>query len=240
MGTELKKLLWGIYGDRAFMGTELKKMPARAFKLGDIPVTVEYKNIKNLRMTVYPPDGKVSISAPKNAAWEFIQSFAVSKISWIEKHREKFRRNSKVKNCFQDHEIHYVWGLAYKLELVEQRGHPKIVLGAGILRLYTRPDASKEQKQKILDKWYRELLQKEVPRFIKKWEPVIGVTVKGIFLRKMKSHWGSCNCQKQTIRLNTELAKKPPEWLEYVLVHEMVHILEPSHNRNFYGFMNNL
>jgi predicted metal-dependent hydrolase len=210
----------------------------KTFTLGNIPVTVEYKNIKNLRMTVYPPDGRVCISAPKSAAWEFIQSFAVSKIPWIEKHREKFRRNVTAKNRFQNHEIHYVWGSPYKLELVERRGHPKIVLGEGILRFHTRPDATKEQKQKILDNWYRDILREVIPRFIQKWEPVIGVIVKGFFLRKMKSHWGSCNCQKQTIRLNTELVKKPPECLEYVLVHEMIHIIEPSHNRNFYGLMN--
>jgi predicted metal-dependent hydrolase len=220
------------------MGTELKKMTEKTFKLGDIPVIVEYKNIKNLRITVYPPDGRVCIAAPKSAAWDFIQSFAVSKIPWIEKHREKFRRNVRAHNRLQNHEIHYVWGSAYKLELVERRGHTKITLEKDILRFYTRPDASKEQKQKALDKWYRELLREAVPRFMEKWEPVIGVTVKALYLRKMKSHWGSCNCQKQTIRLNTELAKKTPECLEYVLVHEMIHIIEPSHNRNFYRLMN--
>jgi predicted metal-dependent hydrolase len=189
-------------------------------------------------MTVYPPDGKVRISAPKDAGWEFIRSFALSKIPWIEKHREKFRRNVKAKNLFQNQEIHYVWGSAYKLELVERRGHPKITLGENVLRLCIRPDTSNEHKQKILDNWYRELLREAVPRLIQKWESVIGVTVKAVIPRKMKSHWGSCNCQKQIIRLNTELAKKPPECLEYVLVHEMIHIIEPSHNRNFYGLMN--
>jgi predicted metal-dependent hydrolase len=213
-------------------------MTAKTFKLGDIPVTVEYKNIKNLRMTVYPPDGKVYISAPKTAAWEFIRAFAISKIPWIEKHRERFRRNIKAKNRFQNQEIHYVWGSAYKLELIERQGHPKIVLEENILRFSTRPGASKEQKQKTLDNWYRKLLQNMIPRIIQKWEPAIGVTVKDVYLRKMKSHWGSCNCQKQTIRLNTELAKKPLECLEYVIIHEMIHIIEPSHNRNFYKIMN--
>ncbi|MDR1278845.1 MAG: M48 family metallopeptidase [Treponema sp.] len=212
-------------------------MTAKTYKLGDIPVTIEYKNIKTLRMTVYPPDGRVCISAPKNAAWEFIRTFAVSKIPWIEKHREKFRRNAMAGNHFQNHEIHYVWGAPYKLELVERRGHPKIILEENVLRLHVRPDTSKDQKQKILDNWYRRLIRDAVPRFIEKWEPVIGVAVKGVYLRKMKSHWGSCNCRKQTIRLNTELAKKPPECLEYVIVHEMVHIIEPSHNRDFYRLM---
>lgn len=189
-------------------------------------------------MTVYPPDGRVCISAPKSAAWEFIQSFGVSKIPWIERHRKKFRRNVMAKNRFQNHEIHYVWGLPRKLELVERQGHPKITLEEGILRFYTRPGTTKEKKQKKLDHWYQELIREAIPRFIQKWEPVVGVTVKGVYLRKMKSHWGSCNCQKQTIRLNTELAKKPPECLEYVLVHEMIHIIEPLHNHNFYGLMN--
>jgi predicted metal-dependent hydrolase len=206
--------------------------------LDDIPITIEYKNIKTLRMTIYPPDGKVCISAPKNVTWEFIHAFAVSKIPWIEKHREKFRRNVRVKNRFQDHEIHYVWGSAYKLELFERRGHPKVILTENILRLCTRPATSKEEKQRILDNWYRRLIQDVVPRLIQKWEPLIGVTVKKVFLRKMKSHWGSCNYQNQTIRLNTELAKKPPECLEYVIAHEMIHIVEPSHNRNFYELMN--
>jgi predicted metal-dependent hydrolase len=213
-------------------------MPVKTFTVGNIPVTVEYKNVKTLRMTVYPPEGEVRISAPKNATWEFIHAFAVSKVPWIEKHREKFRRNARAKNRFQDHEIYYVWGSAYKLELVERRGYPKFVLEEKNLRLSIRPGASNEEKQRALDTWYRRLLQDAVPRFIQKWEPFIGVTVKNVFLRKMKSHWGSCNCQNQTIRLNTELAKKPPECLEYVIVHEMIHIIEPSHNRNFYELMN--
>jgi predicted metal-dependent hydrolase len=213
-------------------------MPVKTFKLGEIPVSVEYKNVKTLRMTVYPLDGKVCISAPTDAPWEFIRSFAVSKISWIEKHQKNFRRNARAKNQFQPHEIYYIWGSAYKLELVERRGYPKVVLEENILRLYSRPDSSKEQKQTTLDNWYRKLLRETVPRFILKWEPIIGVTVKAVYLRKMKSHWGSCNYQKQTIRLNTELAKKPPECLEYVLVHEMIHIIEPSHNRDFYTLMN--
>ena len=189
-------------------------------------------------MTVYPPDGKVCISAPKNTTWEFILSFAASKIPWIEKQQEKFRRSARAANCFQNHEIHYVWGLAYRLEPVNRQGRPKITLEGGRLRFSIRPGASTEQKQKTLDTWYRGLLQKTVPGLLQKWEPVIGVTVKGIYFRKMKSHWGSCNCQKQTIRLNTELARKTPECLEYVLVHEMIHIIEPSHNRSFYRLMN--
>jgi predicted metal-dependent hydrolase len=213
-------------------------MAAKTFILGGIPVTVEYKNIKTLRMTVYPPDGRVCVSAPVKTTGEFIQAFVVSKIPWIEKHREKFRRNAGAKNRFLDQETHYVWGAAYKLELIERRGHPKIVLEKNILRLSAGPGASTEQKQKLLDTWYRGLLRDAAPRFIQKWEPVVGVAVKGIYLRKMKSHWGSCNCQKQTIRLNTELAKKPPECLEYVVVHEMIHIIEPSHNRHFYQLMN--
>ncbi|MDR0624833.1 MAG: M48 family metallopeptidase [Treponema sp.] len=213
-------------------------MATKTFILGNIPIAIEYKNIKTLRMTVYPPDGKVCISAPKTASWEFIHAFIVSKLSWLEKHREKFRRNVRAKNLFQDHEIHYVWGLVYKLELFERRGHPKVLLTENILRLCVRPEASKEEKQRILDNWYRKLIRDAVSRLMQKWEPLIGVTVKKVFFRKMKSHWGSCNYQNQTIRLNTELAKKPPECLEYVIVHEMIHIIEPSHNRNFYELMN--
>jgi predicted metal-dependent hydrolase len=213
-------------------------MMTKLFKLGDIPITVEYKSIKKLRMTIYPPDGKVSISAPMKTSLDYIYDFAVSKMGWIEKHREQFRRNVRAKNHFQHGEYHYVWGLPYKLEIIERRGHPKIALTENKIQLSARPGLSQEQKQKLLDTWYRNLLRDAVPMVIQKWEPRIRVTLKGVFFRKMKSHWGSCNYQKQTIRLNTELAKKPPECLEYVIVHEMIHIIEPSHNRTFYRLMN--
>jgi predicted metal-dependent hydrolase len=188
-------------------------------------------------MTVYPPDGKVRISAPLSTPGDTIEKFALSKIRWIEKYREKFRRGPKVKSLMQNREIHFVWGKAYSLELVEKKGRPKIELDEKNLRLYIPPGAAKEEKQRVLDKWYHRMIKEAAPALVKKWESVTGINIKKIFYRKMKSHWGSCNCRRQTIRLNTELAKKPPECLAYVIVHEMLHVIEPAHNRAFYRLM---
>jgi predicted metal-dependent hydrolase len=201
-------------------------------------VTIEYKRIRNLRMTVYPPDGRVHISAPVGTAAETIRNFIRSKERWIEGHREKYRRNAAAQNRFRDQEIHFVWGIPYRLEPVERRGRPKVALEGDVMRLFILPGETREKKQEILDRWYRKLAGGAAPPLVKKWEPLVGVSVKKVFYRKMKSHWGSCNYTAQTIRLNTELAKKPPECLDYVILHEMLHLLEPAHNRNFYALMN--
>jgi predicted metal-dependent hydrolase len=207
------------------------------FRIGSILINVEYKKIKALRITVYPPDGRTLISAPLDAADESIRDFAASKIQWVEKHREKFRRNTAAKNQLKNNEIHFVWGTAYSLELIEKNGRPKISLEEKFLRLQIPPGTVKSKKQQILDKWYHRLLVDAAPPLVRKWEKITGLNIKTIFYRKMKTHWGSCNSQRHTIRLNTELAKKNPLCLEYVIVHEILHIIEPSHNQNFYRLM---
>jgi predicted metal-dependent hydrolase len=186
---------------------------------------------------VYPPDGRLRIAAPVGTPAETIRNFIRSKEGWIERHREKYRRNAAAKNRFQDREIHFVWGTPYRLELAERQGRPKVTLEGGVMRLSVPPGETKAKKQEILDRWYRRLAGEAAPPLVKKWEPLIGTAVKKIFYRKMKSHWGSCNHAGRTIRLNTELAKKPPECLDYVILHEMAHLLEPAHNRNFYALM---
>jgi predicted metal-dependent hydrolase len=173
-----------------------------------------------------------------NTPQDVIRDFAASRIRWIEKYREKFRQNPEAKNRFLKDEIHFIWGAAYSLEPIEKTGRPKIVLEDKTIKFFTSPGTSPAEKQQILDRWYHRIIKEAAPGIIRKWEPLIGVTVKNTFFRKMKTHWGSCNYQKKTIRLNTELAKKPPNWLEYVIVHEMIHIIEPSHNRSFYQLMN--
>jgi predicted metal-dependent hydrolase len=211
---------------------------AEQITLGDIRIEVEYRRIKNIRLTVYPPEGRVHISAPLSTNPEFIRNFAASKLQWIEKHRTQYRNRSRTDGNFRNQAIQYVWGTAFELELFERKGHPKIVIEGGRMRMYVRPDSTRAKKQELLDKWYRRILRETVPGLIKKWEPLIGVTVTGFYVRKMKSHWGSCNYNRQTLRLNSELAKRSPECLEYVIVHEMTHMIEPTHNRNFYRLMN--
>ena len=210
----------------------------KSFRLGAIPVTIEYKRVKAIRMTVYPPDGKVCISAPLNATDEAIRQFAESRIQWIEKHREKFRRNTTAKNSLKNNELHYVWGIAHRLEVIEKLGRSKVTQADNILKFQIPPGTPKSKKQEILDKWYHRQLQGAAPALVQKWEKITGISIKQIFYRKMKTHWGSCNPQKHSIRLNTELAKKPPICLEYVIIHEMLHVIEPHHNQKYYKLIN--
>jgi hypothetical protein len=202
-----------------------------------LQVEIEYKKVKALRLTVYPPDGRVKITAPFGADYETIKKFAASKIGWIEKHRQKFKNHSKLSGPLKNHSIVYVWGAALELEIIERKGHPKIVISGGKMKMYTRPGSSKTQRQEFLDKWYRGALKEFAPGIIENWEKRTGIEVKKLFVRKMKTHWGSCNPAKQTLRLNSELAKRDPQYLEYVIVHEMLHIIEKGHNKKFYRLL---
>jgi predicted metal-dependent hydrolase len=209
-------------------------------RVGDYQIEVEYRQVKTLRMTIYPPRApapgeRIRVSAPLRTPRQFIVNFVASKTAWIEKHRARFRRNPALPGPPEGREL--VWGLPCRLELVERQGRPKIEAAEGRLRISIRPGDGPEARQKLLDRWYRRQLKEAASRLVPLWAARIGVSVQRIYYRKMKSHWGSCNYTKKTIRLNTELAKRQPQCLEYVILHELVHILEPSHNRNFYRLM---
>jgi len=213
-----------------------------SFELAAIPIEVEYRKVKTLRLTVYPPDGRVRVAAPQGTTAEFIRKFAASKIAWIKNQREKFIKNSngiisRTAGTLRNHSAVYVWGEAYELELVEHRGNQKILIEDKCMKMYVRPDSTKVKKIELLDRWYRRILKETAPELIRKWEAILGIEVKKLYVRKMKSHWGSCNYVKQTLRLNSELVKRNPIYLEYVIVHEMLHIIEKGHNRNFYRLL---
>ena len=216
---------------------------ARGLKPEAVPFEVEYRNTKTLRLMVYPPDGRVKVSAPLGTEPEFIRKFVASKIDWVIKQREKFRNQPAgtrpgQKTDLRNNSTVYVWGTGYKLELIERKGNPKFVIEDGFIKMYVRPDSTKTKRLEYLDRWYSRMLKETAGELIEKWESVTGIEVKKLYVRKMKSHWGSCNCTRQTIRLNSELAKRNPECLEYVIVHEMLHIIEKGHNRNFYRLLN--
>ena len=212
------------------------------FVLASITVEVEYRNVKVMRLTVHPPDGRVKIAAPPGTSEESVKRFAASKLQWIEKHRARFLNNAASKpgapETLRNRSTVHVWGVPHELLLVEREGNAKIVLGDGRMTMYLRPQCPREKKQEVFDRWYRRVLKEAAERLIKKWTAIIGVDVKKLYVRKMKSHWGSCNYQKQTLRLNSELAKRNPEYLEYVIVHEILHIIEKGHNRAFYSLLN--
>ena len=138
---------------------------------------------------------------------------------------------------YLDRESHYVWGKRYLLKVIEKDAAPEVQLEQSQLLLQTRPATSEAHKQAVLEEWYRAQLKEAVPALIAKWEPLMGVKVERFFVQRMKTKWGSCSPGSATIRLNTDLARKPPECLEYIVVHEMAHLLEPTHNRRFIALM---
>ena len=212
------------------MGTTLK--------LGTITVDVVKKDIKNVHLSVYPPSGKVRISAPLRMKTETIRVFAVAKLSWIKQQQKKVIAQAReTPREYVERESHYLWGKRYLLKVVELDAAPRVDLRHNKVVLSVRPGCSTERRREILDEWYRHQLRETAERFIAKWEPVIGVKVDRLFIQHMKTKWGSCNHKSGSIRLNTELAKKPKECFEYVVVHELVHMLEPTHNARFMALM---
>lgn len=209
-------------------------MVTTRIEIGDITADVVKKDIKNIHLSVYPPAGAVRISAPLRMDVETIRMFAITKLGWIRAQQQKLQEQEReTERDYIDRESHYVWGKRYLLEVVERDAAPVVELDHNTLRLQTRPGSSKEKKQVILEEWYRQQVKAELPELIAKWEELMGVKVRRYFIQQMKTKWGSCSPGTGSIRLNTELAKKPPACLEYVVVHEMVHLLEPTHNQRF-------
>ena len=207
-------------------------------ELGEIAVEVVKKDIKNIHLSVHPPTGRVRISAPLRMNIETIRVFAISKLGWIKQHQKKLREQEReTPREYLDRESHYVWGKRYLLQVVEVDAAPVVELKHSKIRLQVRPGTSEDKRQAIVDEWYRAQIKKAVPSLIAKWEPIMGVEVERFFVQKMKTKWGSCNAGFKSIRLNTDLAKKPPECLEYIVVHEMVHLLVPGHGDRFTALM---
>ena len=207
-------------------------------QLGDIAVEVQKKDIKNLHLSVYPPTGKVRISAPARMTLETIRLFAISKLGWIRQQQKKVNQQEREPpREYLDRESHYLWGKRYLLKVIEKDAPPKVELKHNQMLLQTRPSTGEEKKQAILDAWYRSQLKEAVPPLIAKWEPLMHVKVERFFVQRMKTKWGSCTPAAASIRLNTDLVRKPRECLEYIVVHEMVHLLEPNHNSRFIAAM---
>jgi predicted metal-dependent hydrolase len=206
----------------------------RTIELGDIAVNVVQKNIKNVHLSVYPPSGQVRISAPLRMNLESIRLFAISKLGWIKKQQKKIRSQEReTPREYIDRESHYLWGKRYLLNIIEKDAPPHLEIQHSQILLQVPPGANLPQKQTLVDDFYRQQLNVVTPPLIAQWEQVMGVQVTNYAIRKMKTRWGSCSPHSQKIRLNLELAKKPIDCLEYVLVHEMAHLLEPSHNQRF-------
>jgi predicted metal-dependent hydrolase len=207
-------------------------------ELGDITVDVVLKDIKNVHLSVYPPAGRVRIAAPKRMSLDTIRVFAISKLDWIKQQQAKLRAQEReTPREFLDRESHYIWGRRYLLTVIENDAPPAIELKHRRMILRVRPGTDQDKREALVEGWYREQLKEAVPPLLERWEPLLDVKAKQWFVQRMKTKWGSCNHRSGTIRLNTELAKKPPECLEYIVVHELVHLLEPTHNARFIALM---
>ena len=203
-------------------------------ELAGIVVDVIKKDIKNVHLSVYPPTGRVRIAAPLRMKFETIRVFAISKLSWIKQQQKKLRAQEREPaREYIDRESHHVWGKRYLLRIAVVQAAPSIRLRHRTIDLSIRPGTSAEKRQAVVEAWYRDQLKTVAPGLISKWQTRLGVKVERFFIQRMKTKWGSCSPARGTIRLNSELAKKPPQCLEYVIVHELSHLIERRHNDQF-------
>jgi predicted metal-dependent hydrolase len=208
-------------------------------KIGDISIDVIQKDIKNIHLSVHPPTGRVRISAPSRINLDTLRIYAISKIGWIRKHQKKMRGQERIApRDYIERESHYYLGKRYLLRLFEEEAKPKVILRHETIDLYVRKNSNKKKKQEILESWYREKLREITKDFIDKWEKVINVRANEFGIKRMKTKWGTCNQKAKRIWLNLELAKKPIQCIEYITVHELVHLIERKHNDTFIALMN--
>lgn len=189
-------------------------------------------------LRVRSSEGRIAISAPKHISDETIRLFILSKLDWIKKRSEKLKKNALLTpQEYLEGESIYIWGQEFSLSIIEKKTPSCVELIDNTMQLTVKPNSNYEYKKQLVNAWCREQLRIQAEPLIKQWCNTLEVSINKLYVRQMKRCWGSCNTHAKTIRLNSELVKKPIECLEYVLVHELVHLLEPSHNRNFHALM---
>ncbi|SHJ18181.1 M48 family metallopeptidase [Lutispora thermophila] len=210
----------------------------KSIRIEDIDIEVIKKSIKNMYISVYKPDGRVRITAPKKINDGDIWNFAVSKLNWIKKQRAKYQ-NMEIdpQKQYVSGENHYFQGRRYLLNVIYTRKRQRVEICNNRMDFYIREGSTREQREKVMIEWYRSQLKKDISKFIEKWEQVMDVKVTSYGVKLMKTKWGTCNPVAKRIWINLELAKKNPRCLEYIVVHEMVHLLERHHNKRFYAYM---
>lgn len=204
-----------------------------------IPVEVVRKEIKNLHLAVYPPNGHVRVAVPLRIDDEAVRLAVITRLGWIRRRQAEFARQERQsRREMVSGESHYVWGRRYRLHVIETSGRQTISIAhQRMLELRVQPGTGQQKRCILLHRWYRRQLRAAIPPLIAKWEPILGVTVNDWRIRAMKLRWGSCKVATGRIWLNLELAKKPPQCLEYILVHEMIHLLERLHTDRFRALM---
>mgnify|MGYP000014576639 CR=1 FL=1 len=210
----------------------------QTIQLGEISILVTRKAIKNVHLSVHPPEGRVTLVAPSGTRLEVARAYAISKLGWIRAQQKKLDNQAReTPRQFIERESHYLWGRRYLLTVKYQEVKPSVSLDPKRINLTVRPSSDAEKRAAVIHAWHKSLLHAVVPAIIQKWERKLKVKVSGYFLQRMKTKWGSCNHSAGHIRLNTELVKKPKDLLEYVIVHEMVHLIEPTHSDRFIAIL---
>ncbi|WP_199753711.1 M48 family metallopeptidase [Corallococcus sp. AB018] len=202
-------------------------------------VAVVRKDIKNLHLGIYPPDGRVRVAVPLVVSDAAVRVAVISKLRWIKRQRAAFERQDREsKREMVGGESHFFLGQRYRLDVVESQGPGHIVLrNRRTLELHTRPGWDTRRREQLLHRWYRERLREIIPPLVDKWQSALGVEVAAWGIKKMKTRWGSCNAEARRIWLNLELVKKPPECIEYLVVHELVHLIVRHHDDRFTALM---
>lgn len=211
---------------------------ATSFQIGDMTVQLTRKDVKNVHLSVHPPDGRVTLVTPKTTRPDVARAYAISKLTWIRDQQRKLAAQAReTQTQLIERESHYVCGRRYLMTVDYQDAKPSVRLDHKRITLTVRPGSDQTKRADVLHQWHKALLHEAIPPIIAKWEPKLVTTVNGYFLQRMKTKWGSCNHSGGNIRLNTELVKKPKDLLEYVVVHEMAHLLEPTHNDRFVAIL---
>ena len=207
-------------------------------EIGSITLQLNRKAIKNLHISVLPPDGRVRVSAPEKMTDTAVRMAVISRIPWIRKQQQDFASQPRQSTReLVSGESHYVWGQRYRLNVIERPGKHEVQISGKRLKLFVNPGTRTDNRAELLNRFYREALKARVADLLSYWQKEVGVTVCDWGVKKMKTKWGSCNTQAKRIWLNLELAKKPPECLEYIVVHELVHLFERNHNERFRAYM---
>jgi predicted metal-dependent hydrolase len=216
------------------MNTEKRQITVKG-----LSVQVVRKAIKNLHLGVYPPNGRVRMAVPVRLNDDAVRLALVGKLGWIKRQRVKFEAQSRQsKREMVSGESHYFLGRRYRLSVIPQDGAPKVLTRKKLIELHVRRETSAPQRERVLRRWYRQQLKEMIPPLVEKWQEILGVRIAEWGIKKMKTRWGTCNPDARRIWLNLELAKKPSPCLEYILVHELTHLVERYHNDRFISLMN--
>ena len=206
--------------------------------IGDVPIEVTRKRIRHVHLRVHPPDGRVTISAPMSARRQVVEAFAATRLDWIRRQRDRVRGQARAApRRFEQGESHYLWGQRHGLAVVERDGKEGVTLDDDRITLFIRPGSDVARRADVIHAWHKSILHAALPALIQKWEQRLKLRLTAYHLRRMKTRWGTCNYRTGHIRLNTELVTKPACLLEYVLVHEMVHLIVPNHGARFVALM---